>query len=263
MGNVLQKTQETEVEVQQAQQSEESLEFTCEICVEPMHSNRKFKNSGLCCHPFCLDCIAKYIEVKLEGIAISGSIECPGVRCKHPLDPISCRPIISKQLFVKWCDHLCDSVILRFERCYCPYQDCSVLILNECKEKAKKIKCFNCKKDFCFHCKIPWHAGYRCTESGRLRDRNDVLVGELIEEKRWTRCYNCGHSVERVSGCRDINCKCGVRFCHQCGGRYHLGPCKHKCCGDALCILFILAILAVFCFFLYHQIASLSPPRHI
>ncbi|KAJ4849825.1 hypothetical protein Tsubulata_041933, partial [Turnera subulata] len=27
-------------------------------------------------------------------------------------------------------------------------------------------------------------------------DRNDVLVGELIERKMWTRCYHCGHSVE-------------------------------------------------------------------
>ncbi|KAJ6693551.1 hypothetical protein OIU85_004334 [Salix viminalis] len=135
--------------------------------------------------------IPKYIEVTVEET--TGCIECPGLNCRQPLDPLSCRRIISKPIFEKW-------------------------------DNLKKIKCPNCKKNFCFLCKIPWHAGYRCNESRHLRDRNDILAGELIEEKKWTRCYNCGHSVERVSGCRDIKCKCGVQFCHQCGGPFHFGP---------------------------------------
>ncbi|KAG8655408.1 probable E3 ubiquitin-protein ligase RNF217 [Manihot esculenta] len=256
MGNKLQKPQEIE-RVGEHEQEEEDSNFTCEICIEPTESNRKFKNGGLCCHPFCLDCISKYINVKVE--AITGNIECPGLNCKHALDPLSCRSIVSKQLFDKWCELLCDSVVLSFERCYCPYRDCSALVLNECKDKLKKIKCPNCKKNFCFRCKLPWHAGYQCNESGQLRDSNDILIGELIEEKKWTRCYNCGHSVERVSGCRDIKCKCGVRFCHQCGGRFHLGPCKHKCCGDAFCMLLFLAMLIVFSYLLYHQVNLISP----
>ncbi|KDP44274.1 hypothetical protein JCGZ_05741 [Jatropha curcas] len=205
MGNKLQKPLGSDRVEEQEQQQEEDSNFTCDLCIEPNLSDRKFKNGGLCNHPFCLDCISKYIEVKVEGF--TGNIECPGLNCGHPIDPLSCRPIISKPLFEKWSDLLCDSMVLRFERCYCPYQDCSALVLNECKYKLKKIKCPNCKKQFCFRCKIPWHAGYECNESGQLRDSNDILVGELIEEKKWTRCYNCGHSVERVSGCRDIKCK--------------------------------------------------------
>ncbi|XP_024458676.2 E3 ubiquitin-protein ligase RSL1 isoform X2 [Populus trichocarpa] len=202
MGNTTQKSQETEVEEPGQLQQEEDSNFTCEICIEPMLAIRKFKNGSLCKHPFCLDCIAKYIEVKVEET--TGCIECPGLNCKQLLDPLSCNCIISKPIFEKWCDHLCDSTVLGSESCYCPYQDCSVLVLNECRDKLTKIKCPNCKKSFCFLCKIPWHAGYQCNESRHLRDRNDILVGELIEEKKWTRCYNCGHSVERVSGCRDM-----------------------------------------------------------
>ena len=201
----MQKSEETKVEEPGLLRQEEDSNFTCEICTEPMLAIRKFKNGSLCKHPFCLDCIAKYIEVTVEES--TGCIECPGLNCKQPLDPLSCRRIISKPIFEKWCDHLCDSTVLGSESCYCPYRDCSVLVLNECMDNLKKIKCPNCKKNFCFLCKIPWHAGYRCNESRHLRDRNDILVGELIEEKRWTRCYNCGHSVERVSGCRDIKCK--------------------------------------------------------
>ncbi|XP_015581564.1 E3 ubiquitin-protein ligase RSL1 [Ricinus communis] len=257
MGNKLQKPQETNVVEEHEQKEEVVSSFTCEICIEPMLSNKKFENASLCTHPFCLDCISKYVEVKVEGFI--GNIKCPGTSCKHPLDPLSCRSIISKPVFDKWCDLLCDSVVSGVERCYCPYRDCSALVLNECKDKLKKIKCPNCKKNLCYVCKIPWHAGYQCNESGQLRDRNDVLIGELIEEKKWTRCYNCGHSVERVSGCRDVKCKCGVRFCHQCGGRFHLGPCKHKCCGDAFCMLLFFIILMVFCYLFYHQVNLLSP----
>ncbi|XP_065869277.1 E3 ubiquitin-protein ligase RSL1-like isoform X1 [Euphorbia lathyris] len=258
MGNKLQKPHEPDqAEENELQEEEQVSDFTCEICIEPTLANRKFKNSSLCTHPFCLDCIYKYIEVKVEGK--TGTIGCPGLSCKLPLDPLSCRSIIPKPLFDKWCDHLCDSMVSGLEGCYCPYRDCSSLVLNECKEKLKKINCPNCKKHFCFRCKIPWHAGYKCNESGQLRDRNDILIGELIEQKEWTRCYNCGHSVERVSGCRDIKCKCGARFCHQCGGRSHLGPCKHKCCGDAVCMLLFLAILIVFCYLFYHQLHLLSP----
>ncbi|KAL3585968.1 hypothetical protein D5086_012835 [Populus alba] len=174
MGNTTQKSQETEVEEPGQLKQEEDSNFTCEICIEPMLAIRKFKNGSLCKHPFCLDCVAKYIEVKVEET--TGCIECPGLNCKQLLDPLSCNCIISKPIFEKWCDHLCDSTVLGSESCYCPYQDCSVLVLNECRDKVKKIKCPNCKKSFCFLCKIPWHAGYQCNESRHLRDRNDILV---------------------------------------------------------------------------------------
>ncbi|KAJ6407480.1 hypothetical protein OIU84_010885 [Salix udensis] len=256
MGNTMQKSQQTEVEEPGQLQHEEDSNFTCEICIEPMLAIRKFKNGSLCKHPFCLDCIAKYIEVKVEETA--GYIECPGLNCKQLLDPLLCSCILSKPIFEKWCDRLCDSTVLGSERCYCPYQDCSMLVLNECRDKLKKIKCPRCKKSFCFLCKIPWHAGYQCNETRHLRDSNDILVGELIEQKRWTRCYNCGHSVERVSGCRDIKCKCGVRFCHNCGGPFHFGPCKHKRCGDVLCNLFIFVVLSALCYLFYFEINSRS-----
>lgn len=251
MGNILKSFQNSDKLDEPELRRQEDSDFTCEICIEPMPSIRKFKNAGLCTHPFCLDCISKYVEVKVESVI--GRIDCPGLDCKNQLDPFSCMPVISRLLFEKWSDLLCESLVLGLESCYCPYQDCSALVLNECENKLKKTKCPNCKKNFCFRCKIQWHAGYKCSESRHLRDRNDILAGELIEEKKWTRCYNCGHSVERISGCREIKCKCGVRFCYKCGGRFHLGPCKYKFCGDGLVLLLFLALLAVLGYFVFHR----------
>nr|GMD02582.1 probable E3 ubiquitin-protein ligase RNF217 [Ipomoea batatas] len=73
--------------------------FTCEICIEPMLSPRKFKNRDSCSHPFCSDCIVKYIAVKLECNA--AKIQCPALDCGEFLDPIACRTLLGPQLFVK------------------------------------------------------------------------------------------------------------------------------------------------------------------
>lgn len=182
--------------------------FTCEICVEEnVSSIKKFiNNRGECSHPFCVDCLAKYIYVKLVEENAS-SIKCPASDCDKMLDPQPCQTIISAQLFNKWCDNLCDSSLLVLDRCYCPNPSCSALILNECGETVTKSTCPNCRQDFCYTCKVPWHAGYWCSESGQSRDVNDINFGKLLEEKQWNRCPRCGQAVERISGCRNVTCR--------------------------------------------------------
>ncbi|XP_076940898.1 E3 ubiquitin-protein ligase RSL1-like [Bidens hawaiensis] len=203
MGNVNKKPQQ-ELELQDSS----STTFTCEICIEPVTlPNTKFNNNNLCTHPFCTNCIIKYIQVKLQDNV--SDIKCPALDCHHSLDPVSCRPKVTHQLFDKWCDVLCDSVVLGLDRVYCPNSDCSALIINECGggSKLKRCACPNCKKPFCFRCKIPWHVGYRCKETGEIRDQNDVAFGVLSEKKKWKRCPNCRHCVELVLGCNSVKCR--------------------------------------------------------
>ncbi|KAK1362347.1 Zinc finger, C6HC-type [Heracleum sosnowskyi] len=114
--------------------------FTCEICIQPMSSAaKKFKKNDNCMHPFCNDCFAKYIQAKLEdSVAI---IKCPALDCEQLLDPLLCPTIISAQLYC-----LGGSSLLLYERRYCPYQDSSALIINECGGSVSKTKCLNCKR---------------------------------------------------------------------------------------------------------------------
>ncbi|XP_031130287.1 probable E3 ubiquitin-protein ligase RNF217 [Ipomoea triloba] len=240
--------------------------FTCEICIEPMLSPRKFKNRESCSHPFCSDCIVKYIAVKLECNA--AKIQCPALDCAEFLDPIACRTLLGPQLFVKWCDVLCEAAVLEWDRCYCPNRNCSVLIVNECGGTVKRSKCPSCKVLLCFHCKLPWHAGFRCEESRELRDRNDVAFGVLAEQKRWARCPRCRHFVERIEGCKIINCRCGISFCYKCGKQVH----QHWCgCDTASCCciwtwkLLIFFLIVMFFYFIMwgfgrkHGYARLTP----
>ncbi|KAG8364350.1 hypothetical protein BUALT_Bualt19G0119700 [Buddleja alternifolia] len=182
-------------------------EFTCEICIEPTLSpTKKFKNANKCSHAFCTDCMVKYIRVKLEENDV-GAIACPAFSCGHALDPVACASLVGDALFVRWCDALCESAILGFDKCYCPYRNCNALIVNECGGIVRKSSCPNCKRCFCFQCKRAWHAGFGCSESGELRDVNDVAFGRLAEQRKWMRCPRCRHFVELMEGCQIVKCR--------------------------------------------------------
>nr|XP_009786782.1 PREDICTED: probable E3 ubiquitin-protein ligase RNF217 [Nicotiana sylvestris] len=239
MGNTLQKLgknhseQIQEHELPATELPNEPQNLTCEICIEPMLlPNRNFKNQNLCVHPFCTDCIIKYITIKLEDNI--GNIPCPSLNCNQLLDPISCRNLVDPQLFVKWCDVLCESAILGLARCYCPNENCSALILDECGGNAKQSKCPNCKKLFCFKCKLPWHAGLRC---GELRHRNDVAFRVIAKHNNWKRCPQCHYFVERIQGCNFVRCRCDAYFCYNCGRQANGHSCDYcnSRCGTLSC----------------------------
>ncbi|KVI07689.1 Zinc finger, C6HC-type [Cynara cardunculus var. scolymus] len=176
-------------------QDEEEEAFTCKICMEPVTlPNNKFKNSNKCIHPFCTECVMKYIQVKLNDNV--SDIKCPDITCNHSLEPLSCRPKIAHQLFDKWCDLLCESAVLKIDRVYCTNQECSALILNECGNRnLKRCVCPDCSKPFCFRCKVPWHDAHRCKESWVTRYLNDISFSIISMWNGWMRCPSCRHST--------------------------------------------------------------------
>ncbi|KAI3856104.1 hypothetical protein MKW92_042285 [Papaver armeniacum] len=190
--------------------------FTCEICVEPVPLNEKFRNmeaSG-CFHPYCTNCVAKYIETKVIQDNMS-DIKCPNTNCSVLMDALSCRSILPRKVFEKWCRVLCESAVLLdaskggfvHGRCFCPNRRCSELILNECVETKSMVKrsdCPNCKEVFCFSCMVPWKENHHCRhQTGDIAididmDRNDILFIETVKRKKWVRCPNCNLYIQRV-----------------------------------------------------------------
>lgn len=229
--------------------------------------NAKFKNMEAtgCFHQYCTDCVAKYIETKVihENISV---IKCPNTSCSILLDALSCRPILPKKVFEKWCHVLCESAVLLdaskggfvHGRCFCPNRKCSELILNECVETettesmVKRSECPNCKEVFCFSCMVPWKENHRCRHQTRDRiididmDRNDVLFMEMVKRKKWFRCPSCNLYIQRVQKgdycCTHIYCRCGREFCYDC--RQWPCVCKEEplACWARLTCLLVFAV---------------------
>ncbi|KAJ4723632.1 RBR-type E3 ubiquitin transferase [Melia azedarach] len=191
--------QAEETKIPRKKEEENASSFTCEICIEPIAAINKFKNKNLCTHPFCQDCIAKYIEAEIQ-YNNTARIQCPGLDCQQILDPISCKPLIPENLFTRWCDLLRENCVLGFERSYCPNRNSGALVEKDCERngKVKKARCPNCEQWFCFQCKLRSHAGYRCDKSSNILDP-DVIRFLRVHITR-ARCASCGHSVRLFDG---------------------------------------------------------------
>ncbi|KAI3952896.1 hypothetical protein MKW92_035416 [Papaver armeniacum] len=249
--------------------------FTCEICVQVVPVNRQFKSMEMsgCLHPYCTDCVSKYIQEKVIEHNMS-EIKCANSACNIMLDATLCQSSLPNGVFEKWCRVLCESVVLldsskggvAYGRSYCPYRDCSELILNECvrispstihnsnsTSRVTKSNCPNCKKLFCFHCMVPWKEYHQCRRHETIIDidSNDVLFMEMVKRKRLVRCPNCFRYVERSGGCAAVRCRCNTTFCYRCG---NATKCVCRChpCGIIVFILFAIFAIAITVGFFYY-----------
>lgn len=201
--------------------------FLCEICADSKPRNEAFKIKG-CSHSYCADCMKTYVASKLQdGVSV---INCPVPSCSGVLEPEYCREILPFEVFVRWGNLLCESVIMASQKFYCPFKDCSVLLVDDGSEKVTMSECPSCFRLFCAQCRVGWHAGIKCEEYQSLskdeREKEDIMLRKLAKSKNWQRCPKCKYYVEKSEGCLYMKCRCGVAFCYKCGSihtdhRYH------------------------------------------
>ncbi|PHU19019.1 hypothetical protein BC332_10170 [Capsicum chinense] len=176
-------------------------------------THKQYKNpisiNYITSHSYCKNCIAKYISSKLqENIS---RILCPVTACNGELEPQSCGSILPYDVFVKWGDAFCESMILVSEKFYCPFKDCSALLIDECAGENMVIdqsECPDCRKLFCAKCKVPWHSGFVCEKFDKLNNDEREVEGlqlmKLAKSQGWQRCPSCMMYVEKSEGV-DVN----------------------------------------------------------
>lgn len=183
-------------------------EFVCEICVEPKTVDESFNIKG-CTHAYCRECMAKYVATKLQDNI--SNIHCPVSGCSGLLEPEYCRSILPEEVFDRWGNALCEALIIGCQKFYCPFKDCSAMLIDDGGEIIKESECPNCCRMFCAQCKVPWHSGIQCQEFQELhkdeREKEDIMLMRLAENKHWRRCPNCRIYVERTQGCRYMKCR--------------------------------------------------------
>ncbi|XP_065850704.1 E3 ubiquitin-protein ligase RSL1-like [Euphorbia lathyris] len=196
-------------------QSDDSPSFVCEICVEPKALIESFSLKG-CSHFYCTQCVVSYVASKLDDSITR--ISCPVTKCEGVLEPEYCKDILPKKLFDRWGIALCESVIQTSQKIYCPFKDCSALLIHDTGMEIQSSYCPSCKRAFCVSCKVPWHSEVNCKKFQKLKKKgDDVMMIDLAKRKNWRRCPKCNFYVEKSTGCFYIKCRCGYAFCYRCG----------------------------------------------
>ncbi|KAF6170275.1 hypothetical protein GIB67_013250 [Kingdonia uniflora] len=196
-----------------------SSQSFCEICMEEKQREDMFLNNKKCCHSYCTDCMSKHVAAKIQENI--NSVNCPGLNCKVVLEPEFCRSIVPEQVFDRWVNALCESMILGSQKVYCPFKDCSAMLIDDGVEVVTMSECPYCRRLFCAQCKVPWHSGLVCIEFKRGIGNDDLLVMEMAKCKNWKRCSNCKFYVEKKEVSFNLlHCRCGFQFCYGCGARW-------------------------------------------
>ncbi|XP_009136011.1 probable E3 ubiquitin-protein ligase RNF217 [Brassica rapa] len=206
----------------------EPSRWLCMICMDEKSPSDIFRGTTSCTHYYCTECTVRYVMTKIEGnIAM---IKCPDVDCTRLLEPYTCRNIIPGDLFERWDKALCESLIVSSEKVYCPFEDCSAMMVvdddDDQGDEVTETECPSCHRLFCAQCKVTWHAGIGCEEFQRggntkkkkkSSDEEDAMLIQMANKKHWRRCPSCKFYVEKIDGCVHMSCRCGFKFCYRCG----------------------------------------------
>ncbi|MCH99006.1 putative E3 ubiquitin-protein ligase RNF217-like, partial [Trifolium medium] len=181
--------------------------FVCKICLDTKTTRDAFYISG-CNHAYCSDCVAKHIRSKLDDNIIN--IRCPFFLCKSgTLEAGVCRSILPTEDFKRWDKAVCEVLFNIREKFYCPFVDCSALLINDGTEAVKNLECPNCNRMLCGLCKIRSHEGFGCSEFKKLKrdDKGkDVILANIAEDMRWRQCPKCSDYVAKSGGCNIMTC---------------------------------------------------------
>ncbi|CAI0420995.1 unnamed protein product [Linum tenue] len=204
-------------------EGESSLRF-CEICAERKEPDQILAVAACTHASYCSDCISRHVETKIGQSVVT--VTCPASGCGTVIELESCRDALPKGVIEQWEEALCRNLIGESERYYCPFKDCSAMLLVEeaGAELIRESECPYCHRLFCAQCGVPWHSGVDCEGFQRLgqdeRGREDIMVMEMAKSNKWGRCPRCKFYVERTEGCPHIICRCKHEFCYGCGEQW-------------------------------------------
>lgn len=198
-----------QVKAEKMDNSDMNSNCLCGICFDHKKETEMFRGSK-CNHPFCADCISKHVAAQIQQNALK--VNCPKPNCGVELEPEYLNPILPEEVIVRLESARCESLIAGLPKTYCPFKDCSVLLVDDGGEVVTTAECPSCHRLFCAQCLVPWHAGLNCKEYLTPADRKvekdlDRKFLDLAKNNMWQRCPKCNFYVQRTSGCEHMACR--------------------------------------------------------
>ncbi|PRQ47104.1 putative IBR domain, E3 ubiquitin ligase RBR family [Rosa chinensis] len=112
--------------------------------------------------------------------------------------------MLPSEVVERWESALRETMIVGSQRFYCPFKDCSIMLIEDGTQVVAESECPNCKRMFCAQCKVPWHTEIECEEFQKLNEnepeKEDIMLRNLARKRHWSRCPKCRFYVERTYG---------------------------------------------------------------
>lgn len=106
----------------------------------------------------------------------------------------------------------------------CPGADCSFVVawVSVEMDGVPQIDCPQCNVQYCLVCgATPYHDGRTCEEHKQYtKDPHSVeeaATAAYLAQAKIRTCPNCSTPLVKTYGCDKMQCRCGYRFCYQCG----------------------------------------------
>jgi hypothetical protein len=219
----------------------------CAICAEqrPL-GDFPGKVTNACAHErdVCLECIARTIDLEVNGKGNSTRIICPHAGCPAELSYEDVKREASKDVFDRF-DALLLRKSLQEERAFrwCANAGCGSGQIIEGLDVGTAgfntwSQCHACRTRTCAFHRCVWHTERTCQQyDADARGSEEVALLQYFDRENVKRCPKCGHGIEKSGGCDHMTCRkevggCGAEFCIRCLADYN-GPGGIRAIGNS------------------------------
>jgi hypothetical protein len=192
----------------------------CSVCLEAVFANYAVKFVP-CQDYYCVPCLQTGINGMLDN---ESDFRC----CGHLIHPDLARRF--GNLTLDQLNELTSRIdyITNTSPLFCHAPTCSAYIpVYRVVASTHEARCLACDLVTCADCRRAAHPGRICAHQFEVLDK-------LARRMNWQKCPWCGMLVERTTGCKTINCRCGARFCYNCGTETRSAHATDCCLGGAM-----------------------------
>ena len=211
--------------------------INCAICFETVPASDGWR--GGCGCSYCNGCMQQYTSMAINegGAAADGLVKCPTDGCHGNVSQFELRALVGMEGFQRLDQQAIDVAVSIDPTLHCcPTPDCKFITswVSEEEDGCPVLDCPLCGRQTCLLCQQAWHQG-PCGRSGRSGAAAEASASfpdaeaskhakDEAKTMAWInsagnvrRCGRCGNAVLKASGCDKMKCRCGYRFCYQCG----------------------------------------------
>lgn len=207
---------------------------TCPICLDSVSAGCGVLLSG-CAHAVCSSCLGQQMSRLFDDGRSFEAFACPLPECRERLSHRELRAVLGEGRFGALSKRSLDQAVLSSSNLFAckASADCHGMFCWDGGDGRgpKAGTCEVCQKQQCIVCGVsPFHRGHTCAEAAagaRKSERTgaadthaaaEAATRAFITSSSTIRqCAMCSTGVERREGCAKMQCRCGYRFCFECG----------------------------------------------